>query len=328
MGSKTITVLVPVYNMGKYLYTCFDSILAQTYKDFILLVVEDGSTDDSAAICDEYAVKDPRVQVIHTKNQGQGEARNTGLKNIFTDYVAMIDSDDCVNIHFLEYLMDIMQKTEADIVCPSFLDFSKDTEIDYRQDIPFSESDIILYSRDEAVEQLCLNYRPGIVTPQKLYRTKVLKDIRYATIGVNIDEWVIHWLILNCKSFAILQKEIYYYRNSPEGMTRNFSKKKISGVMAMIDRIHCLESAGYNRFLPILYARLHNLALLFYKRCKDNKLKGKELLKPYRKELRKAFAVGVKPRKDLYDRKQMLLHWSFGIHYGLFDFLSKVIHTD
>lgn len=180
--SKTITVLVPIYNMGKYLRNCFDSILAQTYTDYILLAVEDGSTDESAAICDEYAMKDSRIQVIHTKNQGQGEARNTGLNNIVTDYVAMVDSDDCINVHFLERLMETMEKTGADIVCPCFFDFVNDSEIDFREYVPFIESNIILYSQDEALEQLCMNYRAAIVTPQKLYRTKVFNEIGRAHV--------------------------------------------------------------------------------------------------------------------------------------------------
>ena len=113
---NTITILVPIYNMGKYLRTCFDSILAQTYKDFILLAIDDGSDDESAAICDEYAAKDFRVQIVHTINRGQDMARNIGLAYLYTDFIAMVDADDCVNCHFLEYLVETMVRTNADMV--------------------------------------------------------------------------------------------------------------------------------------------------------------------------------------------------------------------
>lgn len=328
MSNQTITVLVPAYNMGKYLDLCLTSLLRQTYRDLIVLLIDDGSTDNGAEICDRYALLDERVQVVHSVNRGQGEARNLGLKCIQTEYVAMVDSDDCVNVHFLEYLMGAMQKTGADIVCTQYFDFAHDEEIDIGEEIPAPMEDITLYSRDEAVEQLCLHYTPPLVMPQKLYRAKVLEGIRYAEIGVNIDEWTIHRLMMNCKSFAILNKQIYYYRKSPEGMTRNFSKKKISGIGALLDRIQCVKEEGYLQYLPALYAKLHNSALLFYQRCKQNGLNGKQLLKPYKKELRKAFTVGVKHRKDLYSRKQMLLHWSFGFNFGLYDLLSKRIPED
>ena len=325
MNDKTITVMTPVYNMGKYLDLCILSILKQTYENFILLLIDDGSSDISSALCDRYAAIDPRVVVIHTVNQGQGEARNTALKFIVTPYVAMVDSDDCVNIRFLEHLINAMDETGADIVCPSFLDFQDENEIDIEEKIDISGKNVVCYSRDQAIKELCLNYRPNIVTPQKLYKSKVLFNIRYAKIGVNIDEWVIHRLMLNCEKFAVLDKKIYYYRKSAEGMTRNFSAKKISGVQALIDRINCLESAGYSEYLPALYSKLHDLAILFYSRCKTNGINGAKLLKPYKKYLIKAFSIGIKHRKDLYCRREMILHWSFGVNFALYGILSKVI---
>lgn len=322
--NKTITVMVPVYNMEKYLRTCFDSIIAQTYKDFILLVVDDGSTDGSGEICDEYAAKDSRIKVIHTENQGQGEARNTALKNIETDYVAMVDADDCVNIHFLERLMEIMQRTDADIVGPGYKIYLDDSEIDYKESIAYDDSHFEIFSRDQAVEMLCLEYQKAPATPQRLYKIKALKGISYPTIGVNIDEWAVHNIFMNVDSIVVDHEPLYYYRNSPEGMTRNFSEKKISGVLAVIDRIYTLNKNGYTQYDEALYSRLHTLAQNFYHKCKIAGINGKKLLKPAIPELKKAFKIAVRNRTDLYSRKEMVIEWMFSHNFTVYDIMCKV----
>lgn len=321
--SDTITVLVPVYNMGKYLNTCLDSIISQTYKDFVLLIIDDGSTDGSSEICDEYARKDERVKVIHTENQGQGAARNTGLENIHTDYVAMVDSDDCVNIYFLERLMEIMKETGADIVGTGYKEFLEDSEINYNESLVFTNSDYDVLSRDEAVKMLCLKYFPGFVMPQKLYKVHTLRNIIYQSIGVNIDEWAIQHLLMNCTNIVINKEPLYYYRKSPEGMTRNFSAKKISGVLAVIDRIKTLNENGYNQYNRALYSRLHTLAQNFYHKCKTAGINGKKLLRPAKSELKRAFKIAVKNRTDLYSRKEMVIEWMFCHNFAIYDLMCK-----
>ena len=100
-----ISVIVPVYNAEKYLCRCIDSILAQTYKDFELLLIDDGSKDSSGAICDEYAAKDSRVRVFHKENGGVGFARNVGLDHAQGDWVTFVDSDDWVDVCWLQWVM-------------------------------------------------------------------------------------------------------------------------------------------------------------------------------------------------------------------------------
>lgn len=100
----TISVIVPVYNTEKYLHRCIDSVLAQTLTDFELLLINDGSTDASGAICDEYAAKDDRVRVFHKKNGGVSSARNLGLDNAKSGWIVFVDSDDWVENHYLEVL--------------------------------------------------------------------------------------------------------------------------------------------------------------------------------------------------------------------------------
>lgn len=323
--NEKITVLVPVYNMGKYLRTCFDSILAQTYKNFELLIIDDGSTDDSPGICDEYAKKDPRVRVIHTENQGQDMARNTGLDNTRTDYIAMIDSDDCVNCHFLEILTDAMEKTGADMVYGFARNFMDDGEIDYNEDIGIDDEKIVCVDAIEMLKSFCKNYDAGVAVPHKLYKMKVFDGVRYPPVRVNIDEWTIHHLLLNCKKVAYVKSRIYYYRYSPEGMTRIFSLKKISGVNALLDRIHTLEAAGITDCSVYLYSRFFDLAKMFYRNMKKNQLDGLYLLKPLKKDLSAAYRIAVRNKTDTYSKKEMLAQWLFTKSFRLYEAYCKTL---
>lgn len=112
MDNPQISIIVPVYNAEKYLCHCVDSILAQTFTDFELLLIDDGSTDASGKICDEYASKDCRVRAFHKKNSGASDARNIGIDNSLGNYMAFVDADDYINASFLYDLIDCMDGAE------------------------------------------------------------------------------------------------------------------------------------------------------------------------------------------------------------------------
>ena len=116
-----ISVIVPVYNTEKYLHRCIDSILAQTYTDFELLLINDGSTDESGEICDEYAKKDSRIVVIHKVNEGVSIARNTGIKRSSSKYITFIDSDDYISTNYLLNLIEIHEKLNAELTISGFV---------------------------------------------------------------------------------------------------------------------------------------------------------------------------------------------------------------
>ena len=112
----TISIIVPIYNVERYLVQCIDSILNQTYKEIQVILVDDGSTDSSGKICDEYRQKDNRIVVIHQENKGLVAARKEGLKKSAGEYVGFVDGDDYIEPQMYARLLAIMESTEADIV--------------------------------------------------------------------------------------------------------------------------------------------------------------------------------------------------------------------
>lgn len=115
MDSPTISVIVPVYNVEQYLKECVDSILNQTFRDFELILVDDGSTDKSGMICDAYANEDPRIIVFHQQNAGAAAARNRGLDVARGEYIAFVDSDDAINNTYLQKLLCSIMEKQADV---------------------------------------------------------------------------------------------------------------------------------------------------------------------------------------------------------------------
>ena len=113
---KKISVIIPVYNVEKYLYRCVDSVLGQTYYNIEVILIDDGSTDSSPEICDEYQKRDKRVKVIHKKNSGAASSRNIGLSSAKGDYIAFIDSDDYIELDMYENMMKINEEYNCDIV--------------------------------------------------------------------------------------------------------------------------------------------------------------------------------------------------------------------
>ena len=118
-----ISVIVPVYNVEQYLGACLDSILAQTYENLEILLLDDGSRDKSGGICDEYAGKDSRIQVVHKKNTGQADTRNTGIDMAAGDFILFVDSDDIVSADYVERLWQIVEETGAGMAACGFRPF-------------------------------------------------------------------------------------------------------------------------------------------------------------------------------------------------------------
>ncbi|MBO5142223.1 MAG: glycosyltransferase family 2 protein, partial [Clostridia bacterium] len=115
MNDKLVSIIVPIYNVEEYLEDCINSLIAQTYKNIEIILIDDGSKDRSGKICDSYSKIDKRIRVIHKKNEGLSSARNKGLEESKGEYISFIDSDDKIDIDFIALLMEHIEKNKVDI---------------------------------------------------------------------------------------------------------------------------------------------------------------------------------------------------------------------
>lgn len=207
MNTTEISIIVPVYNCEKYLPRCIDSILAQTYADFELLLIDDGSVDNSGNICDSYAEKDKRVRVIHQANAGVSAARNAGLDATHGEYVGFVDADDYIDAEMFRILYEKSEKENADIVmCDAVTKL--DGKPDEEDTIPQLPKSCVL-SRSDWTPEL-LRYMAGSVW-RCIYKRELIEDIRFP-VGIKISEDRIFNLQAMGKADRLFydKQELYY----------------------------------------------------------------------------------------------------------------------
>lgn len=231
-----VSIIVPVYQVEKYIRQCIDSILAQTFTDFELILVDDGSKDRSGQICDEYAGMDKRVKVIHQKNSGAAAARNSGMDQAIGDYFLFVDSDDYVVPTMVECLYEKVVKEKADIaVCNYLYFFENDREKDFSTSIksevlPGTE---IFYNRKNE-----RNYGIWTVVWNKLYRKETVGKVRFRFGRYFEDEFWANDIYQMDIKVVTIPECLYYYRQHDESTMKQKSiQKNFDVIEAFQERI-------------------------------------------------------------------------------------------
>ena len=228
--SPRISVIVPVYKVEKYLHECVDSILAQTYTDFELILVDDGSPDNCGKICDEYAAKDSRVQVIHQENRGVSAARNAALDVAKGEFIAFIDSDDVVNVYYLEVLLSGMDEDTDIVACKyqSFQDGEETNAYDRQMSVIYQEMDPVTLV--VALHNGASGISVGIW--QKLYRTDIVRDHRFPVGKTHEDQFFTPIVCYKARKAAVCNLPLYYYRVRTDSIThRSFDVKRYDDIL-------------------------------------------------------------------------------------------------
>lgn len=214
----TLSIIVPVYKVEKYLRRCVDSILNQTFSDFELILVDDGSPDNCGAICDEYAAKDDRIAVIHKANGGLSSARNAGLDIAQGDYIGFVDSDDHIHPRMYEILVETMEREKTDLVQCWYQRVRSDESTTYLpiETLPRTQK----YEKSYFLGHYNTFFWkkvPGYVW-LKLYRKRIFEKLRFPE-GVLIED--LHILLptlQQCDSIALIDIPLYYYVQNPESI--------------------------------------------------------------------------------------------------------------
>ena len=237
--TPTISIIVPVYQVEPYLRDCLDSILCQSFEDWEMLLVDDGSMDGGERICDEYACRDSRVRVFHQENAGLSAARNTGLDHAKGRYYTMIDPDDVLATpDYLQILYDALTENDADMsVCghigfpdgakvPEATGIGSEVKVCTGKDFYLSRAQPRAeYYYDEEGNYIDLWFSPP-GAHGKLYKREMFDHIRYPEGHILEDLAIAHRLYLACERLAFLEAFIYAYRIRPSGIYNKASEKK------------------------------------------------------------------------------------------------------
>ena len=210
---ELISVIVPVYNVESYVAECIESIQNQTYMNLEIILVNDGSTDASGDICDQYAAYDERIQVIHKENAGVSAARNTGIESANGDYIGFVDSDDYIAPTMYEDMLKLMVEHDLDIIeCTAFRN-NGDTNIEGCND-----GSLEIFNRDEALRMAM--YDCFVAVWSQLYKRRVISDVRFP-VGRKFEDSAVSYLfIANTKRVGHINRCLYYYRLNPNSTTQ------------------------------------------------------------------------------------------------------------
>jgi raffinose-raffinose alpha-galactotransferase len=200
-----ISVIVPVYNVEKYVGRCLTSIINQSYTNLEIIVVNDGSTDNSLAVCEEYAAKDNRIKLISQENKGLSGARNTGLKHYTGEYVSFVDSDDWIHRNMIEYLYNVLIRHNSEMSLCASLRVSEETISDKQ----YEELEGITFTRDAFM----IMFLDGTITAcwSRLFRKDVISGIEFPE-GLNCEDFIyMYEAIRRVKAIAEIDLPLYYY---------------------------------------------------------------------------------------------------------------------
>ena len=202
-------MIVPVYQVEKYIAQCIESVLNQTFKDFELILIDDGSKDQSGSICDLYAAKDDRILVIHTENRGAAAARNVGLDHASGRYITFLDGDDYLDEHMIARLYEEIENSEYDMVVCDFLNLLPDEEdnfIVHLQEKTVNGREVLEHLKNER------NYGLWTIVWNKIYKREVLENLRFPDGKYFEDEFFSNQLYLNSNQIHVIPDVLCYHR--------------------------------------------------------------------------------------------------------------------
>lgn len=250
-----VTIVIPVYNLEQYISVCVDSVLQQTYRNIEILIVDDGSTDASPMICDEFAKKDSRVRVIHKKNEGLSVVRNIGAKEAKGKYIAHIDGDDILMPTYIEHLLSLLVEYNADISMCSFVPFMDGDEIP-KGKVQNSRENIKIMTKEQALETFLYQKYFTSSTWGKLFKKELLLRVEFVYGSMCEDMDSIYKLIHYSDKVVYSSKIQYFYRQRLGSIVHTCLLKREKD---------CIEAAdGMVKFIEGYY---FNLRHAVYSKC-------------------------------------------------------------
>ena len=250
MMSK-VSIIVPIYNVSHYLKDCITSILNQTFKDYELILVDDGSTDDCSKICDEYELKDKRIKVYHKKNGGLSDARNFGINHSECDYISFIDSDDTIEPDMFDVLYKNISENEADVSICGLFDCYTDRKVPQCGEKSFG-----VLSGKEALKEALAGKKFSVNAINKLYKRELFKDIMFPKGKLSEDAFTIPRILANAKRIVYTTEPKYNYMHRVGTITTSNFKINDLNVIEGYEEILKFANQNFPELKNLAQARL------------------------------------------------------------------------
>ena len=292
MNKDLISVIVPIYNVEKYLPKCVDSILNQTYKNLEIILVDDGSPDNSGKICDEYAKRDNRIKVIHKKNGGVSSARNIGLENITGEYIGFVDPDDYINKNMYEDMLYVIKNNNVDIVICNMIKVYDETK--KINSLNTSKELLFVSSGNEKFNNLYNeNSMLNSVVWNKLYKKRIFEKLTFPDGKIHEDEYIMHYLLDRANAIAYIKGAYYYYVQHNNSIMSTYSIKRLDSVYALENRMNFfkeynMKSCEIKTMYSLCMNCIYNYINLNSKLYLEEKIKLKTRINEYYRILKKS----------------------------------------
>ena len=266
-----VSVIVPIYNVEKYLGRCVDSILAQSYEKMEIILVDDGSEDGSSQICDYYEEMDERIHVVHKENGGLSDARNAGIDICNGEYLLFIDSDDYIHSGMVGGMLEAAIKEDADIVeCGAlYEDEDSPKRSGKRKGTGLRKS----FDHEQAVTNI-LDYRSRIMAWGKLYRADLFKSIRFPYGKLHEDEFIVPFVVDLCSRYVYMDKQYYIYVQRKGSITNSAFNAKRLDILEAHEKRLAFFSDKYNGRYDIIIKYHFFVSCAFLKMAMGKQYKG------------------------------------------------------
>jgi len=284
-SNELISIIVPAYNVEKLVERCLFSLCSQSYSNIEIIVVNDGSTDNTEQVCQDYAQKDSRIVVVSQGNGGLSAARNKGIQTARGNYYIFVDSDDFINCNTVSILYKDLIKYNADIAMCDFKEvYEGEYNFEYLMHGNPTADEINVYESSEVMELLWTKGQQTVIACNKLFRKEVFRELHFPVGLLHEDEHLIHHLLDRCKSLVYDNRQLYYYLQRKEGsLTSVIGWKNIHcSALAFIDRICFFEKKQDKHHLYKSLERLTKYIVWKYKLLEVAEQK-RELLAMFRK---------------------------------------------
>lgn len=253
-----ISVIVPIYNVDKYLDACIESAVSQSYRNIEIILVDDGSTDRCPEICDAWAEKDSRIRVIHKENGGLSDARNKGMASSTGAFISFVDSDDILEPEYIEYLYRAICETGADL---SECRYEKFTGSPEPVNSPKSLNTPVIQSKEEALYHFCNFVKPpNHMVWDKLYRRELVENEKFLYGRQSQDVLFSCHVFGKCNKIALVDNILYHWRVHSESASGRFLKQRLDALETYWLSINYLEE-NYPQFVKD--CKNHYLTLCF-----------------------------------------------------------------